>query len=121
MTTATVRLRTADPADREAAIDLIQALNAFENGLTGDRLESRAAADASNEFPAGTRVLPAEEPLGLRPVRDPHVLTVPFDPAAGAVGDVAEVVRLGQRGRVVERAACRRAVAAGMHSFAPAY
>jgi GNAT superfamily N-acetyltransferase len=40
-------LRTAEPADREAAIALIHALNAYENRLTGDRLETRAAAEAS--------------------------------------------------------------------------
>jgi ribosomal protein S18 acetylase RimI-like enzyme len=42
-----IALRTALPADREAVIDLIQALNVFENALTGDRLEGRAAAAAS--------------------------------------------------------------------------
>ncbi len=42
-----VTLRTADLADRSAAVDLIQRLNVFENGLTGDRLETRAAAEAS--------------------------------------------------------------------------
>ncbi|KAA2235964.1 GNAT family N-acetyltransferase [Salinarimonas soli] len=47
MSTGALVLRTATPADREAAIDLIQSLNRFENRLTGDRLETRAAADAS--------------------------------------------------------------------------
>lgn len=42
-----VTLRTANPADREAAIGLVQALNAYENGLTGDRLDTWAAAEAS--------------------------------------------------------------------------
>ncbi len=40
-------LRTALPGDRERAVDLIQALNIHENTLTGDRIESRAAAEAS--------------------------------------------------------------------------
>ncbi len=40
-------LRTVLPADRDAAIDLVRALNVHENALTGDRLETRAAAEAS--------------------------------------------------------------------------
>ena len=40
----TVSLRTARPADRESVIDLIQILNAYEAGLTGDRTHDRASA-----------------------------------------------------------------------------
>ncbi len=40
-------LRTVLPADRDAAIDLVRALNVHENALTADRLETRAAAEAS--------------------------------------------------------------------------
>jgi GNAT superfamily N-acetyltransferase len=43
---AEVTIRLATDADRDAAIDLIQELNVFENGLSGDRLEDRAAAEA---------------------------------------------------------------------------
>ncbi len=47
MTDTPLILRTAEPADREAAIDLIHGLNVYENRLTGDRLETRRAAEAS--------------------------------------------------------------------------
>lgn len=39
-------VRTALPAERDAVIDLIQALIAVEARLTGDRLTERAAAEA---------------------------------------------------------------------------
>jgi ribosomal protein S18 acetylase RimI-like enzyme len=39
-----VRVRTALPADRDAVVDLIQALNAYEAGIADDRLVSRSAA-----------------------------------------------------------------------------
>ena len=42
-----VRLRTALPADREAVTDLLQVLNVHEAAITGDRLVSREAAQAS--------------------------------------------------------------------------
>jgi GNAT superfamily N-acetyltransferase len=41
-----VALRTAAPADRDTAIDLILVLNHFEADLTGDRKRERAAAAA---------------------------------------------------------------------------
>lgn len=40
------RIRTALPADREGAIDLLRELNVFEAAITGDRLTDRAAAEA---------------------------------------------------------------------------
>ena len=40
-----VRLRTATAADRDALVDLIQALNTYEAAITGDRLVTRAAAE----------------------------------------------------------------------------
>jgi GNAT superfamily N-acetyltransferase len=46
MSEVEVRVRTALPADRDAVVDLIQALNAFEAAITDDRLVSRAAAAA---------------------------------------------------------------------------
>jgi len=45
----TILIRTADPADRATAIDLLQDLNVFENAITGDRLEHRRAAEESYE------------------------------------------------------------------------
>lgn len=39
-------VRTALPGEREAVIDLLQALNVFEAPLTGDRLTDRATAAA---------------------------------------------------------------------------
>jgi GNAT superfamily N-acetyltransferase len=42
----TITLRTADLADKEAVIDLIQLLNIYEADITGDRLRDRAAAEA---------------------------------------------------------------------------
>jgi len=50
-----------------------------------------------------------EEPLGVGGIGDLHVFGVPLDPLAGAIGDVAEVVRLGQRAAVGEIAGRRRA------------
>jgi len=41
-----ITLRSALPGDRDAVIDLIQVLNAFEAGLTGDRKRERKAAGA---------------------------------------------------------------------------
>src|SRR5215210_3576006 len=41
-----IRLRTATAADRDALIDLIRALNTDEAAITGDRLVTRAAAEA---------------------------------------------------------------------------
>jgi GNAT superfamily N-acetyltransferase len=41
-----IALRTARPADRDVAIDLILILNAFEADLTGDRKRERSAAAA---------------------------------------------------------------------------
>jgi GNAT superfamily N-acetyltransferase len=41
-----VRLRTAVPADRDAIVGLIRALNVYEAAITGDRLVTQAAADA---------------------------------------------------------------------------
>lgn len=46
MSAPAVTIRTARPTERDAAVDLLQALNAFEAPLTGDRLMGRAAADA---------------------------------------------------------------------------
>lgn len=46
MTADGIALRTAVPQDREAIVDLIQALNAFEADITGDRRRDRAAAEA---------------------------------------------------------------------------
>jgi GNAT superfamily N-acetyltransferase len=43
---STITLRTAQPSDRDAVIDLILALNIFEADLTGDRKRNRAAAAA---------------------------------------------------------------------------
>lgn len=40
------RIRTALPADREGAVDLLRDLNVFEAAITGDRLTDRAAAEA---------------------------------------------------------------------------
>jgi ribosomal protein S18 acetylase RimI-like enzyme len=42
---AAVRLRTANPGDREALIELIRTLNTYEAAITGDRLVTRAAAE----------------------------------------------------------------------------
>jgi GNAT superfamily N-acetyltransferase len=44
-----IRLRTALPSDRDAVIDLIHVLNAFEAYLTGDRKRDRMAAAAYYE------------------------------------------------------------------------
>jgi GNAT superfamily N-acetyltransferase len=44
--TAEVRVRTAVPADRDAVVALIRALNIYEAAITGDRLVSQAAAEA---------------------------------------------------------------------------
>jgi GNAT superfamily N-acetyltransferase len=44
-----IRLRTALPSDRDAVIDLIHVLNAFEADLTGDRKRDRRAAAAYYE------------------------------------------------------------------------
>ena len=41
-----ITLRSALPGDRDAVIDLIQVLNAYEAGLTGDRKRERGAAAA---------------------------------------------------------------------------
>jgi ribosomal protein S18 acetylase RimI-like enzyme len=41
-----VRMRTAVAADRDAIVGLIQTLNTHEQVLSGDRLTTRAAADA---------------------------------------------------------------------------
>jgi GNAT superfamily N-acetyltransferase len=46
MTQVRVHARTAIPADRDAVVGLIQALNAYESAITGDRLVTRAAAEA---------------------------------------------------------------------------
>lgn len=46
MTTVEVRVRTAIPADRDAVVDLIRALNTHEAGIARDRLTTRAAAEA---------------------------------------------------------------------------
>lgn len=40
----TMRLRTADPADLDAVVDLIHALNVYEAGIVRDRLTHRDAA-----------------------------------------------------------------------------
>src|SRR5215207_1836663 len=40
-----IRIRTATAADRDALVDLIQALNTYEAAITGDRLVTRAAAE----------------------------------------------------------------------------
>lgn len=44
-----ITLRTATPADRDAVIDLILALNRFEADLTGDRKRERRAAAAYHD------------------------------------------------------------------------
>ena len=41
-----IALRTAGIRDRDAVVDLIQVLNRYEAGLTGDRKRHRAAASA---------------------------------------------------------------------------
>jgi ribosomal protein S18 acetylase RimI-like enzyme len=41
-----VHLRTALPADRDAIIDLIRALNTYEAAITGDRLVTWAATES---------------------------------------------------------------------------
>ncbi|CAA9354779.1 MAG: hypothetical protein AVDCRST_MAG90-2601 [uncultured Microvirga sp.] len=46
MTIVEVRVRTAIPADRDAVVGLIQALNSHEAPIAGDRLTTRIAADA---------------------------------------------------------------------------
>ncbi len=46
MTGPHVTVRTALPAERERVIDLIQVLNEFEAGISGDRRRDRAAAEA---------------------------------------------------------------------------
>lgn len=46
MTTGEIRVRTAIPADRDAVVDLIRALNVHEAAFAGDRLTTRAAAEA---------------------------------------------------------------------------
>jgi ribosomal protein S18 acetylase RimI-like enzyme len=40
-----IRLRTANPDDREALVRLIRALNIYEAAITGDRLVTQAAAE----------------------------------------------------------------------------
>src|SRR5262245_9068947 len=66
----------------------------------------------SRQFPA-LAVLAAEELLRLRHVADAHRLRVPFETLGGAVGDVAQVVRLGQQSAVAEVTRRRRAGLAG--------
>jgi ribosomal protein S18 acetylase RimI-like enzyme len=46
MSDVEIRIRTALPADRDAMVDLIQALNTYEAAIAGDRLVTRAAAQA---------------------------------------------------------------------------
>lgn len=46
MSAVEVRIRTAFPADRPAVVGLIRELNAHEAGIAGDRLTTRAAAEA---------------------------------------------------------------------------
>jgi GNAT superfamily N-acetyltransferase len=43
---AAVRIRTAEPADRDVLVRLIRALNTYEAGITGERLVTQAAAEA---------------------------------------------------------------------------
>lgn len=43
---ATFTTRDLEPADRPAAVDLLQELNRFEDALTGDRATDRKAASA---------------------------------------------------------------------------
>jgi ribosomal protein S18 acetylase RimI-like enzyme len=46
MTEVRVHARAAIPADRDAVIDLIRALNTYEAAIAGDRLVTRTAAEA---------------------------------------------------------------------------
>src|SRR5690606_30044410 len=74
----------------------------------------RPGLPRSSEMPAGSRILATEKAFGFGPVRDLHVVAVPLDLAARSIGDVAEVVRFGQGRSVVEGAAGRCALLAGI-------
>src|SRR5262245_52729943 len=62
-------------------------------------------------------ILASEEFLRVRGVRDLHVLRIPLDALAGAVGDIAEVVGLGEQAAVGEVARRRGAGLAGVDPF----
>src|SRR5690348_5779206 len=61
----------------------------------------------SNDLPTPA-IFSAEEVFGLGSVADTQRLGIPFETFAGAVGDVAEVVGLGQQATVAEMARRRR-------------
>src|SRR5262249_18633839 len=70
----------------------------------------------SRQFPA-LAIVAAEQFLGLGRVANAHGFGVPFETLAGAVGDVAQVVRLGQQSTVAEVTRRRRAGLASAQPF----
>src|SRR4051794_28004471 len=73
---------------------------------------------ASGQRPS-LAVLAADERIGLGGVPGGEPDGVPFELLAGAVGDVAEVVRLGEPARVFEVAQRGRAGLAGVDPLGP--
>src|SRR5690348_5757572 len=91
-------------------------------GLLQGRASGRETTSKTADRPPSPQrpslaVLPPEEALRLRGVADAQGLRVPLDPLAGAVGDVAEVVGLGEPAAVAEVARRRRAGLAGAQPF----
>src|SRR5207302_1816616 len=77
---------------------------------------SRKAAKKILEFPTFA-VFAAEEAVGFGRVAGAHVFRVPFQLLAGAVGDVAEVVRLREPAGVFKVGRGRRAGLASLDPF----
>src|SRR5437879_6044807 len=79
----------------------------------GRRQRSKRSVTCSGQRPA-LAVLAADVGLGLGGIRVAEPLRVPLQLLAGAVGDIAQVVGLGQPARVVEVAERRCARLAGV-------
>src|SRR5262249_25535412 len=110
---------TGDASSYRTGASMAHKKTAFRTGQPRPQQETHGhpiRLISSCQLPA-LAVVAAEELLRLGGVANPHRPGVPLQTLAGAVGDVAEVVRLGQQTTVAEMTRRRRAGLAGPQPF----
>src|SRR6185437_16659340 len=93
----------------------IQASGWIDRARCRWRMTVRRCPDSS-EFPALV-IFSAEELFGFGRITNAHLLRVPLDAFAGAIGDVAQMVRFGEQTTITEWTRRRRARLAGTQPF----